>query len=317
MRWLRPTGALCLCCWAAIVSAEPLPVRDLNPLLSGYELPAALGHIPASSKLTADFAVANISLDQRSSRETLQLDAELQRWQISFTKPLSNTLAVRIDIPYVRISGGRMDNFIESFHDTFGLPNGNRDLWPVKRLWLQHARNGQTDYALSHAQNGMGDLKLRLGKQLNAEPRFTSALWFSLKLPTGNADTLTSSGGTDAALSFVSSQSVGMRFTTEQQISISRLETGRRLTSQQEAWVWSGLVGLDTQLTSRWSAALQLDGHSRVFNSEVRALGSALQLSLGPRYRSAAWNGVLLISEDVAVDTAPDVQLQLQVSRAF
>lgn len=317
MRWLRPAiGGLCLCCCTAAY-AELLPVRDLNPLLSGYELPSALGHIPGDSEFSTEFAVANISLEQHSATETLQLDAELQRWQISFTKPLTDTLAVRIDLPYVRISGGRLDNFIESFHDTFGLPNGNRDLWPVKRLWVQHVRNGQQDYALSNAQGGIGDLTLRAGKQWNGLPRFNTALWLSVKLPTGNAGKLTGSDSTDVALSLVGSQELGMRFTTEQQVSISRLGTGRRLSSQQEEWVWSGSLGLDTRLASQWSATIQFDGHTRVLDSEARALGSALQLSFGPRYRSAAWSGVLLLSEDIAVDTAPDVQLQLQVSKTF
>ncbi len=77
--------------------------------------------------------------------------------------------------------------------------------------------------------------------------------------------------------------------------------------------MWSASLGLDAVLTEHWRVAMQLDGHTRVFDSELRALGSALQFSFGPRYQSGAWSGVLLISEDVAVDTAPDVQFQLQL----
>lgn len=312
--WRR---CLSLCCCISAVHADPLPVRDLNPLLSGYELPPALG-IPSSiTELSAEFAVGNISLDQYSLQEALQLDVELQRWQFSFSKSLNDSLALRIELPYLSVSGGQLDNFIESFHDTFGLPNGNRDIWPARRLWIQHVRNGRLDYDLNDARHGPGDLTLRLGKELGTHPRFHNALWLSLKLPTGNAGKLTGSGAMDLALSLASSQQLGTRFTSQQQVSWSLLGDGKRLSSQQETRVWSGSLGVDTVLTSHWNVTLQLDGHTRVFDSDLRALGSALQLSFGPRYRSRIWSGVFLISEDVAVDTAPDVQLQLQVMRRF
>ncbi len=306
-----------LCCCSSAAGAEPLPVRDLNPLLSGYELPAALPTIPSSTTLSAEFAIANVSLAQSAAQEALQLDAELQRWQLSFTKPLGDTFGLRIELPYLSVSGGQLDSFIESFHDTFGLPNGNRDLWPRDRLWIQHKYEGQLDYGLSEVQHGIGDLTLRLGTRMGADPDFTNTLWFSLKLPTGNTDKLAGSGSTDVALSLATSQQLGTRFASQQQISLSMLGQGKRSVSQQETRVWSGSLGLDAMLASHWNVAVQLDGHTRVFDSKLRALGSALQLSFGSRYHSRAWTSTLLISEDIAVDTAPDVQLQLFVTHGF
>lgn len=142
-------------------------------------------------------------------------------------------------------------------------------------------------------------------------------MWLSLKLPTGDTDKLTGSGTTDLALSLASSQQLSTRFTSQQQVSLSMLGNGKRLNSQQEAWVWSGSLGVATLVTSHWDVTLQLDGHTRVFDSNLRALGNALQLSVGPRYQSHLWSSTLLISEDVAVDTAPDVQFQLGITRAF
>lgn len=318
MRAVRPWWhCLCLCCCITNTYSQPLPARDLNPLLSGYELPAALPATVTRTVLSTELVVGNISLDQSTAQEALQLDAELQRWQLSFAKPLSSTLGLRIELPYLRVSGGQLDNFIESFHNTLGLPNGNRNLWPTKRLWIQHMRNGQLDYGLSDTQHGVGDLTLRLGKQLGAQPTSHNTLWFSLKLPTGDADKLTGSGTTDLALSMASSQQLGTRFTSQQQVSLSMLGHGKRLNSQQETWVWSGSVGVATLLTSHWDVTLQLDGHTRVFDSNLRALGNALQLSFGPRYQSGAWRSCLSMSEDIAVDTAPDVQFYLSLQREF
>lgn len=298
--------------------AESLPVRDLNPLLSGYEIPPALpGTKQSDTALDVQWSTSNTSLDQHSTQDSLQLDAELVRWQFNVSKPLNDKLNLRVELPYLVVSGGQLDSFIESFHHTFGLPNGNRSGWPNNRLWVQHRHLTDTDYLLTDATHGFGDLTMRLGWHLDSRPAFDNNLWLSLKLPTGNAGKLTGSGATDLALSLAMSQQLGTRFTTQQQFSLSLLGQGKRLSSQQETWVWSGSLGIDAAMTRHWSAVLQFDGHSRVFDTDLRVLGNALQLSFGPRYQAGAWRSYLSISEDIAVDTAPDVQFQLSLQHSF
>ena len=307
-----------LLAFATVTSAESFSVRDLNPLLSGYEIPPALPSTQTSSTvLDAQWTISNTSLDQHSAQEALQLDAELQSWQFNFTQPLSHNLSLRIELPYLIVSGGSLDSFIESFHHSFGLANGNRSNWPRKRLWVHHQRFTDTDYLLGDATHGLGDLAMRIGWHLNTRPSFNNNLWLSLKLPTGNAGKLTGSGAVDLALTYSLSQQLSARFTTQQQISLSLLGQGKRLAAQHETLVWSGSLGINAIVTRHWSAVLQFDGHSRVFDSDLRVLGSALQLSFGPRYQSGAWQSYLSISEDIAVDTAPDVQFQLSVQRKF
>jgi len=309
---------LSLCTLAA---ADPLPLRNLNPLLAGYELPPALpAKSPEGTSLSAQFAISNISLDQYSAHEAVQLDGEVQRWQLNFATSLSDSLGLRVELPYLQISGGHLDHFIESFHRTFGMPNGNRSEWPTNRLLIQHQRDGVTDFNLTESQRGIGDLTLRMSQRLghaSADEKFNNTLWLSLKLPTGNANKLTGSGSIDAALSFAASQQLSDSFTTTQQVSLSLLGKGDRLRDQQKTTVWSGSVGIDAKVTQHWSAVLQLDGSTKALASEVRALGPALQLTVGPRYESGAWRSELVISEDIAVDTAPDVQFQLDIARKW
>ena len=323
MNLFRPRWfCISLCCCTTAVLADPLSIRDLNPLLSGYELPPALpSSPPETSALAAELSIGNISLNQHTARESLQLDGELERWQFSFSKPISESLGMRIELPYVHLSGGYLDSFIESFHKTFGFPNGNRDLVPTKRLLIQHARDAQMDFDLSEAQHGIGDVTLRMAQRLGPEKSanqiFNNTLWVSLKLPTGNAHQLTGSDSVDMAISLASTQQLGERFITQQQVSMSLLGHGERLSDQQNSTVWSGSLGVDAKVTQRWSAAIQLYGHTRVFVTDLRGLGPALQLSLGPRYQSNAWSGEFVISEDIAVDTAPDVQFQLGIARRY
>lgn len=302
----------------ASAHSEPLPIRDLNPLLAGYEIPPALPSVMESgATLGAELAIGNISLDQQSAQDSLQLDAELQRWPLSFAAPLTDRFNLRIELPYISVNGGQLDSFIESWHHTFGLPNGNRATWPSKRLLVRHSHAENVDYLLTDASRGIGDLTLRLGAQLRAHPSRHTTLWLSLKLPTGNAQQLTGSGAADLALSLATAQQLTARVITQQQVSLSVLGDGKRLATQQEDVVWSGSLGIGATLTSHWSVLAQLDGHTQVFDTGLRVLGNALQISFGPRYQSGKWHSTLLISEDLTVDTAPDVQFQLTVARSF
>src|SRR5262249_1560394 len=99
--------------------------------------------------------------------------------------------------------------------------------------------------------------------------------------------------------------------------SLSLLGKGDRLRDEQKTTAWSGSLGIDAKVTQHWSAVLQLDGSTKAVASELRSLGPALQLTVGPRYASGAWRSELVISEDIAVDTAPDVQFQLDIARRW
>jgi hypothetical protein len=317
-RRLKSLVSLLMLGMTSLVQAESLPVRDLNPMLSGYELPSALSAVHFNNTaITTEFAISNISLSQSSQQDFVQLDAELQRWQFSYSKPLNERLSLRVDLPYVSLSGGHLDNFIESFHHIFGLPNGNRGGWPSNRLLVQHQHLGKVDYQLIDGTHGIGDLAVRLGWNFGASQKINQSLWVSLKFPTGDASALTGSGATDAALSYAASEQLTARIVSQQQLSLSVLGKGERIQAQQQTVVWSGSASVDALLTSHWSVALQFDAHTRVFDTGVRALGNALQFSFGPRYQSRAWQASLSLSEDIAVDTAPDIQFQLDIQRRF
>ena len=300
--------------------AQIAPIRDLNPILIGFELPPNLATQSSkqpTKQISINATVGNISLNQIAHNEHLQLDAEVQQWQFSWTQPLPHSLSLQLNLPYVRISGGSLDSFIENWHRTFGLPNGNRDHWPQNRLLINYDRNALPKLSLTSPQQHLGDPSLRLGWHLNTQTTHSESLWLSLKLPVGDALNFTGSGSTDLALSFAASQQLGARLQTYQQLSAIHLGTGKRLATQQRSQAYSGQAGLNWQLTAHWQAIAQLDAHTAVYDSDIRALGNALQLSFGPGYQGTYWQSALLISEDIAVDTAPDVQMQLNLTRRY
>jgi hypothetical protein len=68
-------------------------------------------------------------------------------------------------------------------------------------------------------------------------------------------------------------------------------------------------------LGSSWSLRAQLDGETaRVTGTDTRFLGPSLQLSLGAEYRlRKRWRIQMGFSEDIAVNTAPDITFFLGI----
>ena len=143
------------------------------------------------------------------------------------------------------------------------------------------------------------------------------ALWLSAKIPTGDDSRLLGSGGVDVALSLSAEQQVGTRLTTFEQLTLTHVGNTTWLNDRQRRMIANGLLGVSLRVSSHWQVITQLNDHSAAYDSDIRVLGSAVQLSLGPRYSSGAWQADFAIAEDAVVDTAPDVQFVFQVARRW
>lgn len=298
--------------------AEPFTVRDLNPLLSGFEFSTPLSGTNARQNIVdLSYAISNITLDQQPGNEHLIADAELRRWQLTTSHPLGPNWTIQIDLPYQSISGGSLDTFIEHFHSTFNLPNGNRASWPHNRLLVDYSVADQSLFHLTNAHAGIGDTAIHAGWRFASSTSQSAMLWFTAKMPTGNAKSLTGSGTTDATISLAAQQHLSNDINFFEQLTLSWLGNGARLSDEQKHSVWSCMTGLSWSLTHSIDTTFQLNSHSAIYASNVRMLGNATQFTIGPRYHSAQWQAWLAITEDIVVDTAPDVQFQFSVSHSF
>lgn len=297
--------------------AESLPIRDLNPVLSGFELPPALP-AQAISPFTVDasYAIGNITLDQTAGNEHAIADAEVHRWNLSVLHRINANWQLSVEIPYQSISGGSLDAFIEHFHNAFNLPNGTRAESPRNRLLVDYRAGNQSLFHLSHNSSGVADTSVRAGWIIDHNASHSATLWFSAKLPTGNANSLSGSGSVDAAVTLSAQQRMD-EFQFFEQLSLSYFGNSKRLSMLQKHSAWSGIAGIDWQWTGGLNLIAQLQTHSAIYNSGIRMLGTATQLSIGPQYHSTHWLASLSISEDIVTDTAPDVQFQFNLARKF
>jgi len=315
---LKHGWAILFLCTGTYTFADGLPISDLNPLLSGYELPALLSSEDPYSKqaIEVSYNVSNTSLDQQTASEHVIVDAELHKWQLSYARPLTKNWNIIVELPYRSVSGGSLDSFIEHFHNTFNLPDGNRKEWPRDRLLVDYSQDN-SHYHLDNAQSGLGDVALRAGWHFDASSSHTTSLWFALKLPTGNATHLTGSGSVDASITLAAQQVINDDLHAFEQASMSLLGNGSRMSAEQKNTVWSGALGASWALNTRFDAVTQIQTHSAVFDSQLKILGTATQFSIGPRYHTRDWQASLAITEDIVPDSAPDVQFQFDLSYRF
>lgn len=294
--------------------SSPLPVRDQNPLLAGFDLPGALPAKPPGNDawlIDANLQWSSSALMQANPREILVVDAETRELRLAIGYGFTNGYALRLEIPYRHTSAGTLDGFIDEWHDLFGLPDGARATMPRNALQIFYERDGAPLIEERASQAGIGDLSLRLGRQLGASP---FAAWLSVKLPTGDADSFAGSGSIDASAALAFERSFGTRYTAFAQAAGTWLGDGDRLRRQQKNIAWSGMAGINARLFQNVTLAAQIDAHTAIYDSKEAFLGDAVMLTLGGTYRlTENWELSFGVTEDIAVESTSDVAFLFQV----
>jgi Protein of unknown function (DUF3187) len=302
--------------------ADPLPVSDQNPLLSGFNpsalLPARLD-AEGEWSFESTFSWANSALVETNARESLIVDAETHELRLIAQRGLTHGYALRVQLPYRQTTAGTLDGFIDDWHDLFGLPEGARPSLPQDALRIFYRRDGVSQFDARSSMQGIGDASIAIGKSLVSEDRTAMSAWFELKLPTGDAKDFSGSGSVDARVSIAAEHRFADRWEVFGQAGVTRLGKGDRLSRQQREWMWSAGAGLSARAIGNLTLTLQVDAHSAVFDSEnLDFLGDAVLLSLGGSYKfSSDWELTLGVSEDIAVESSPDVTFLVGLKRTF
>ncbi|MDT8440035.1 MAG: DUF3187 family protein [Desulfuromonadales bacterium] len=312
--------------WPALaVELTPFAVRNLAPAALVHGLataePARLNR-PGQTTALVDLAIiSNASLSARDG-EALRFDGESYVTVLGLRRGIGERLQIGIDLPWVRHSSGFLDSFIDSWHDLFGLPDGDRNRLPKDQLVYGYAGGGKDDFLLDNGDGGFGDLRLHLAWQTHASEQLAASLYGSLKAPTGDADDLTGSGAWDISLAL----SVQRDFALARGgaavwggIGATWLGDGDLLARQAEDWAVNGWLGAGWSPLERLALKLQIDSHSALYDSKLRELGdAALMLTVGGSLAlTDATTLDIGVGEDLQVNASPDVVMQLTLRHRF
>lgn len=303
---------------------EPLSLSNRQPLVQVFNLPGARGGAVLEAGQTRwrlAYDVANNFSTRRRGEEAIVLDGETQRLEFGGGLGLGGRWELGFAVPLIRHDGGGLDGFIEHWHHFWGLPDGDRPDYPRNRLLYRYQRDGRTPLDLHRAESGIGDVQFNAAYRLARDGNRDIALSATLSLPTGDADRLTGADAAHLALALAASRSdlFGGGFTAHGNLGAMWIDRGDVLGSIQRQSVWFGSVGISWAFARDWRLKAQLDAHSAFYHSALRELGAdSVQLLLGGSVRlTPRWLLDIAVAEDLAVDTAPDIALQLALRARY
>lgn len=307
---------------------EPFYTQNQSPLISIYGLPfVGSAGIKAKSQgdlgLTLDLASNHVV--KNNAQEMIVLDGEITRLTLSGRYGLGNRLELGIDVPFLIMGGGFLDNFIENYHAAFGFPNGGRELAPQNRLLYRYQKNGVTLLNMEQSGQGFGDVSFNGGWQIyqSADSRTNLALRGSLKLPTGDTGSLRGSGSVDLALWIAGNWGHPLmlgQVTLFGSAGAMGMTKGAILTDQQRPFVGFGSLGLGFSPADWIELKVQANAHTSFYaDSGLDEInGPSAQLTVGGTLHVTPKTSLDIgITEDMIAGTSPDVVFHFSLRYTF
>lgn len=327
----RATGVTCAWLLAVLVipgahaGAERFPMSDTGPLNRLLGVPdgwvrqdGPTAEISWTAANNATGQKVSPQADGEAGDEALLLDGETHTVTLRWQRQLGDRLSLGLQLPWLSHSGGFLDSAIDEFHDIFGMSEGIRPDRPENDLRYVYQRNGVVAFDLTHAESGIGDIRSSGALRVADFGGVATELTADIDWPTGDADKLTGSGGTDVALGLRLSQG-GTERTLDWSVQAGLLWPGDAdaplpPAQSQIAWYDGALAWA---ATNHVDLLLQVQGHTAAWRSDLRMTGeSALLLGAGALWRFNERYGVRFgFFEDLRTDTTADIAFELSLVR--
>ena len=291
--------------WGAI--ATPLRIVNLNPFQLLYGVPGSLGArvmAPGTSEVIASMDMASHLVEASSGAERVLIDGETHRQGLALRHGFGEGWEYLFEVSALSHHAGRLDGFIETWHDVFHLPQGDRDRTPRDRLALVYTNGGRTYYDIGQSVSSLGDISLGLGYAVPHWPLSNDglAIRVSVKLPTGDESALAGSGGYSASLWAETSGALPGFADSRSWLYSASLgalagEAPSGLSDLGGRFVAFGHLGVTWRPLNYLSLTVQLDAHSSPYGaSDVAPLSDpGVMIGLG---------GALRLSEQVTLEIA-------------
>jgi len=296
----------------------PLALSNQAPLARIYGVPPpqpARLLEPSTSQWLLTSTLANNFSKEGSTREAIFLDGETEELRLQWRHGLQlgeQALELFVALPWVHQGGGFLDHSIVKFHDLLGLPQGNRTRFDSNQLRYAYRDGDQLLLEYENSGGDIGDLQLGIGAALSQSDDHALSARLYVKLPTGDADQLSGSDGTDVTAALHFSQALwGGGF--DGALGVIALGDGEVLKSKQRDFAGFGHAAWSYPWTAGFDVMAQVGANSSFYrDTNITELGNAMYVGVGTRYRvTSAWAVEFAVIEDLLVNTTPDVAFQL------
>ena len=319
MMIVRTIAGAIVALWSALAAAqlaEPLHVRNLNPLVAVFGLPA-WDTVPIGTRFGVTAEVANHYRFSVRGNDLLMLDGETVRTNLSLTHGFASGWSLGVEVPYYRVGGGVLDDLIDGWHSAFGLPDGGRNGRPEGEFLYRFGDRFAPAFLLTEPQTGIGDTQLKFARLIGPEQGFV--VQASVKLPTGDEDMLAGSGSADWSVTLLRTRPLLARKRAAGYfwgVGLVRAGDPERIAFDSETWVPTGVVGGSWQVLPKFGLKGQLDVHGAFFETPLEELGQTAIQATVSAWRRTGERGTIefAIVEDLNVSTSPDVVFQVAAS---
>jgi len=292
----------------------PLATRDQNVfnLIHGQSLPTnAQLNLKSQSAWSSSLIITNELIGESNNTESIVLDYESYRFNLSYQYGINENWNVKLDIPIIHQSGGIFDSAIDDWHNFFGLPRANRPFVENDQYTIRYSGPDQNFIDLDESSTTIGDIQVAVARSIIENEQTTISLWGSLKLPTGDEDKLNGSGATDLSLWLALNQQLADTW-------LININTGAVILGEDKYqaiplsdYAVYGHIMLGWLADEHFDIKVQLQGHTSYYeDSQLRAIGSTYLATFGASIIINQCNQLdIAISEDIKVDASPDASL--------
>ena len=303
-------------------NADPLFDQDAGPLAGIYNLVDSTEGANLISKGRVAWSLSSItashSASARQGEESLVFDGETTRAELRLRYAPNERLELGFELPYAWHTRGRLDTLIDTWHDVFGLPGGNRSVRGQDLLEYRYENATAVPLDFTSSSSGIGDIRLSAGWMLSGSARHRRALRFAATLPTGDAEELL---GSDAlTLGFglagdLANRGTSHRWSFYYRLHATWLDEPALLPNLYEDWILHVAGGFGWAATDWLDLRAQVLARTATHNSDLQPIGDpAVILSFGGNVRMGdRYTLSLSVGEDLWVESSPDVSFQLSL----
>ena len=213
-------------------------------------------------------------------------------------------------ISYLRHTGGDLDSLIDSWHELFGLNEGDRPLFERDQFQFAYSDGSRTQ-SIDESVDGISDVRLGLGYAIKQSEPLNFLVRAGVSLPIGSNDKLTGSDDFDADIGlYFNGRGVNRWRNLGWHANLGYILIGddQSLGIATESGTWFSSFGTYWALSQRIVLKSQFDLHGVFFVSDIDELDrSANELTIGFSYRAKKGGQTeVYFSEDISVNRAAD-----------
>ncbi len=295
----------------------PLQVKNQFPLFLHIDAPYLESAVTENS-FSASLSHSSVYMIKNSADWSVNLDMEVTELDLRLKKIIPGLFELGIEVPVLSTESGFLDDFLDSYHRTFGFPDYGRSERPSDSFLYEVRNKGAVVVSGRNGRIGIGDVRLMAKRELIAADPVVS-LRAEVEFPTGDAGDGHGSGSLDAGVTLLADKKISEKFMTYWNAGI--IFPGR-LRGHEDVGLRTSYhagAGIEAALWKQVSLLGQVTFQTSPFPET--AIGSidrvAALLTFGARYSEGKQTVELSLTEDPNTAGAPDVIFNLTYKRRF